>query len=682
MYSVSSSLSGLRPLLASLSIVGSLSAGVIVSQNTAPAASVWPGTPLVATVATPNTQAFVGESFNGGGGTTSYAQTLTVPAGANYTLEALSLYAGGGTGTANAPVRLNLYDLGGRGIAELSSYSPRRNLLGAGEGLDIAYTAQNAGVLRLDLTDADRVQLIGGRTYVVELTSTAGATPLTWYRTGANTYAGGAAYRGRTWISGTSERDFGLALYTSPNFDPVPPETCIVDATKLHQRIDGFGAGVAFLDYPLDPLPQSRMDQLYGLDEGQFGLTLLRVRIDPNRNWAAAAVDGQRVMRHGARILATPWTPPASLKSNQNVVGGMLPAANYGAYVAFLNDFATHMASQGAPLAVISLQNEPDYQVTYESCDWTPAEILAFSRDYAAGLNVPYMIPESFNFNPASADPTLQDPGAAQNVDFIGGHLYGSSVRDYPLARQLGKPIWMTEFLINDQTMATALETAQQITDCLTVGNMSAYIWWKTTGNANGLLNAAGEPQRRGYVMGQFSRFIRPGDRRIELADNTGPLALSAFYAPQFQQVTIVAVNHTAEPIAQTFQLQGLQATELTPWVTSETQSLARLNPVAVVDGSFTYDVPAQSVVTFVGQAPREELAVQAFELTPEHVILTVANPQAAPLELWHSVDLGKTWEQASDVVQSSNNGETRLETANPGDTPMLYQARVANPAS
>ncbi|HET9394647.1 MAG TPA: hypothetical protein VFO36_01220, partial [Nitrospiraceae bacterium] len=179
-------------------------------------------------------------------------------------------------------------------------------------------------------------------------------------------------------------------------------------------------------------------------------------------------------------------------------------------------------------------------------------------------------------------------------------HLYGATIRDYPRARSLGKPIWQTEYLVNDQTMASALATAEQINDCLVTGNMSAYIWWKLIGNANGLLNASGAPQRRGYVMGQFSRFIRPGDVRINLAAHSGPLGISAYRHSSTGRFAIVVINNTAFGEAQRIRLQNLSAATVTPWITSASQSLARQSALNVVNGTFTYEIPAQSVVTFV----------------------------------------------------------------------------------
>jgi glucuronoarabinoxylan endo-1,4-beta-xylanase len=577
-------------------------AGVTATQNVGTGATSWPATPIVSTMSNPSAQATVGESFAGGGGATSYGQTFTIPTGADYKLQTIYLYVGGGTGTTGAAtITLNLYYLGARLAPNPNSYSPGADLFGSGSGLPITYAPQGNGLIRLDFTGADQVVLRAGRMYAFGISGASGTSPMNWFRSISDTYAGGAAYRNRSWINGNNARDFALAVYGEVTNEPPAPSECAVNAGISHQQIDGFGAGVVFLDFGLDPLTDGQMDTLYGAGPGQYGLSLIRVRISPTGNWSDALVNGRKAYARGAKILATPWTPPAAMKSNNNIVGGSLLPSEYGAYVAYLNSFLEAMAVNGSPVAVISLQNEPDITVTYESASWTAAQFQTFCRDYAGAINAPVMMPESFRFDQAVSNPTLNDPAAAANVDYVGGHLYGAGVRDYPLARSLGKRIWMTEYLVNEQTIEAAINTAEQISDCLTVGNMSAYIWWKTIGNANGLLDAAGAPQRRGFVMGQFSRFVRPGDFRIDVSANSGPLNISAFKDPVTGRFAIVAVNNTTLPETQKFNLGGITTSTVTPWVTSATQSLERQSLLATGAGAFTYEIPSLSVVTFTG---------------------------------------------------------------------------------
>lgn len=574
-------------------------AGITVTQNVGAGANSWPGTALISTTSQPAMQSTVAEGFSAA---TSYGQTFTLPAGNNYTLQTVYLYVGGGTGTSGpAPVTVNLFDLGAVAAPNPSPYSPNNNLLGGGTGVAITYTTQTAGLLKLDFTGADQVVLGAGHMYAFEISGTSGTNPMAWYRTTADTYGGGAGYRDRTWINGNNAREFSMAVYGAVTLDQPGPVNCTVNAADVRQQVDGFGAGVAFLNNGVVQLTDGQADQLYGTTGAQAGLTLLRVRISPTGDNTYAMQDGQKAHARGARILATPWTPPAAMKDNNSLIHGSLLPANYGAYVTYLNDFAAYMASNGAPLSVISLQNEPDWDPNYEGCKWTAEQFRTFCRDFAGSLSVPVMMPEGLGFNQALSDPTLNDPVAAANVAYIGGHLYGHPIADYPLARSLGKRIWMTEYLENDQTIESAVTTARQIIDCFNIGNMNAYIWWKCIGNANGLLNDAGVPQRRSYVFGQFSRFVRPGDYRVNVPTNSGPMGITAFKDPVSGRFAIIVANNTTLAIDQTFTLQGITLTSVTPYITSNTQSLEALTPVAVSNSAFTHSIPANSVVTFSG---------------------------------------------------------------------------------
>jgi glucuronoarabinoxylan endo-1,4-beta-xylanase len=616
-------------------------AGVMVTQNVSPGATTWPGSPIITSVTNPASQTSVGESFNAVGGCTNYCQTFTITT-TNYTLQTVSIYAGAGTGTGTGTnITLRLFDLGTQTAPNPSPYIPGTDLFSSGNGLAITYTPQAVGVLQFDFTGSDQVTLQSGHLYAFEMDGVLNSSPLLWQRTTNDTYSGGAAYRNRSWINGNNARDFALAVYgaVTTNASATNASTsgqCTVDWNNLHQRIDGFGGGVVFLDSGLDPVTDANMNTLFGTNSAsQLGLSLLRVRIDPTTNWSTALSDAKKAVGWGAGILATPWTPPASMKSNNNIVGGSLLAAQYASYANYLNNFAAYMATNGASLAAISVQNEPDANVTYESCVWTPAQLQAFCHTNASAItNAPVMMPESESYNTSYSDPTLDDPVAAANVTFIGGHLYGNgnagvTVVDYPNAHNNGKPTWMTEFLVNDQTIGTAITTAQQIHNCLTVGNMSAYIWWKCLGDANGLVNASGVPQIRGFVMAQFSRFVRPNYYRIDVANGTNTL-ISAYKSTNSPNFSIVAINtNLAASVTQTIGLTNFNAASVTPWITSGTMSLAVQTPVNLTNSSFTYTLPPLSVVTFVGQMATNTppvLAAIANQTINAGVFLTITN--------------------------------------------------------
>jgi glucuronoarabinoxylan endo-1,4-beta-xylanase len=118
------------------------------------------------------------------------------------------------------------------------------------------------------------------------------------------------------------------------------------------------------------------------------------------------------------------------------------------------------------------------------------------------------------------------------------------------------------------------------------------------------LTDVNGNPAKRMYVLGQYSRFVRPGYYRIGTS-TSGNVLISAFNDTNSDNFVIVALNNTSGSISQTFNLTNFPAlvSSVTPWITSATNSLANLAPISVSGSSFTYLLPAQSVVTFVGQS-------------------------------------------------------------------------------
>jgi glucuronoarabinoxylan endo-1,4-beta-xylanase len=134
-----------------------------------------------------------------------------------------------------------------------------------------------------------------------------------------------------------------------------------------------------------------------------------------------------------------------------------------------LLSFRDFMAN-GVPLYAMSVQNEPDIQVTYESCDWTPEQLVTWLREQGPRFGDTKLIAAaSFNFNRMMTDPILNDPEPEAQVDIIGGHIYGNGLSDYPLTRELVKEVWMTEHYTNSQISADAwpqaLDVAKEIAD-------------------------------------------------------------------------------------------------------------------------------------------------------------------------------------------------------------------------
>jgi len=237
--------------------------------------------------------------------------------------------------------------------------------------------------------------------------------------------------------------------------------------------------------------------------------------------------------------------------------------------------------------------------VTYESCDWNAQEMLTFVKDYAPSVGTRIIVPESFNFNPTIANTILNDSVAASHVSIIGGHIYGGGLNPYPLAANKGKELWMTEHLVLDTLWTAVLATGKEINDCMNAG-MNAYIWWYIV-RFYGPISEDGNVSKRGYVMSQFARFVRPEYVRVSAArPSLRPVYVSAYTGDS--RIVIVAVHTGSSSLEQTFRIEGLAGgTALfTPYVTTGTKNCQQGSDITAAHDSLTVTLDPRSITTFV----------------------------------------------------------------------------------
>jgi glucuronoarabinoxylan endo-1,4-beta-xylanase len=413
---------------------------------------------------------------------------------------------------------------------------------------------------------------------------------------------------------------FGCGSSGSSTPTPPPPvvPNAVVDFGASQQTIRGFGGSSAWImDLNAHPV---QADALYGNSGSQqIGLSILRVRIDPSpdpgghANWATELGNAQQASARGAIVFASPWSPPAALKSNNDVNnGGELNLANYADYADYLESFITYMQNGGVNLYAVSMQNEPDWTATYESCRWTGDQMHDWVLDYSSVLTTRLIMPESLGFSPSLSDPTLNDPNVVGHTPLaiIGGHLYGTSPAAYPNAVDHGLDLWMTEHAVDGTGLTGALQLAKEIHDSMTVGNYNAYVyWWMqnwTVNNpspyAKGFIDDPAQDNHltlNGYVMGQFSKFIRPDYVRATATSNpSGSIYVSAYKGNGHH--VIVALNLGSSSVSQTFVIRNQTVASMTPYRTSATENLIQLSVVSVANNSFSYMLPAQSITTLV----------------------------------------------------------------------------------
>ena len=323
-----------------------------------------------------------------------------------------------------------------------------------------------------------------------------------------------------------------------------------VNVDTKYQYVRGFGGmEVGWGNFPRTTARDTEL--LFNPDTG-LGLNILRVMIMPFgtdiRLTMKTLISGDRpdyyenikiVNKYGGYVLASPWSPPKEWKTNNDLSGhGRLDTKYYQNYADYLKSFALNMYENSAPIYAISIQNEPNFEVSYDGCLWSADEMKNFFlqvghftngvRGFGGGKETPSvrtMNGESMG-NPYINDAALNIPESRALIDIIGRHTYSN--RQYRYAKALDDPadpkeVWMTEHNINsgnalgylnDSTWGYVWKILNDIDLSIRLNDESAFIWWAAK-RFYGLMGDGqydtndGELLPRGYAMSHYAKFAR-----------------------------------------------------------------------------------------------------------------------------------------------------------------------------
>jgi glucuronoarabinoxylan endo-1,4-beta-xylanase len=448
-----------------------------------------------------------------------------------------------------------------------------------------------------------------------------------------------------------------------------------VDWNNVHQRIDGFGASSAYNG----TWNTAEADLLFSTNNNisyqsstynGIGLSLLRNHIVWANTTSASDTPTtaettimQLAQARGARVWSAPWTPAIGFKSTNDIYdskpitnpiwgGTYLGSGNNITNVNYASQLANYVASMkntyGVNLYALSIQNEPDASVnTYDACQWTGAQIHDFVTNLYDALaakgvgSTKIILPESQNWQDYQnlAGPAMTDPNVAADVSIIACHNYDGANGPASLVKNnYGKALWETEVSQGETSdIANGVYYAQRVYLFMTVAQANAWhYWWIVPfGSETGLMSQSSAPTKRMFTIGNYSRFVRPNFYRINATSSQPSTLITAYKDSNSTAFAIVVINtNAATDVIQTFNLANFTATSVTPWITSGTLSLAPQPPVNLTNSSFTYTVPAMSVVTFAGQGNTPPgIGVVANQTVNPGVTLLVTNA-ASDLDL------------------------------------------------
>jgi glucuronoarabinoxylan endo-1,4-beta-xylanase len=228
-------------------------------------------------------------------------------------------------------------------------------------------------------------------------------------------------------------------------------------------------------------------------------------------------------------------------------------------------------------------------------------------------------MPEQERWSADLADSTLMDPETRKYIDVVAGHGYwwngdGTSSPGEPfpfeLAQSHGIKTWETEICNTAPQCPTDMENGlmwgENIHRYMVNAEVNAWLWWwimtKVTLDEESLQCFDGTWRKLTWVIGQYSRFVRPGFYRITTdAPKDGvPVLISAYKELHTGNFAIVVLNQGGgTTINVTF--NGCSPTKVTPYTTTDAANIDKGSDITVSGGSFSASLSGLSATTFVG---------------------------------------------------------------------------------
>jgi len=428
-----------------------------------------------------------------------------------------------------------------------------------------------------------------------------------------NNYLGRSQYSADPYLNAEFDefRIYNVALtpdqirlaYTFGPDSPYSPDPhsgiILLDPKTLYQTIEGIGGATCFYVGWITAHPYKQ--EIYSNAFAGLRISMLRLgnwfRYTNSPDYAAYEVvsNANRVLGYQVPILMTSWAPPAFLKSNgQTGNGGTLLYTNggfvYQEFAQYWYDSLQAYRSNGVWPTWISIQNEPDFEASYDSCILRPTEGVYNGTNYASyakALEATYYKLTNLPSPPKILAPepvgigygVLQSYANTLNPDHFYGlayHLYHGTENGLPILSTLRattnlfptKPKFMTEYGLMEHA-TNMLLTAQLMHYCFVEGQVSGFNFWNLIWpwDGPGLVqiefpwdrsrwtNAPpGTPtQSRGYwlspaywAMKHYSYYIRPGYRRIAALSGNADVLVSAYMSPDSNRVVCVLINTNA----------------------------------------------------------------------------------------------------------------------------------------
>ncbi|MFE6076809.1 RICIN domain-containing protein [Paenibacillus sp. NPDC057886] len=427
--------------------------------------------------------------------------------------------------------------------------------------------------------------------------------------------------------------------------------TATADPSKQYQTIEGWGTSLAWWGKVVGEYSNrdEYVEKMFSPTTG-LGLNVLRYNIgggdNPSSNvleyrkavpgyqpspgvydWNADA--NQRYMLQAAKSYgvnvfeafansAPYWMTISGSVSGAANGGNNLKPDYYDDFADYLTEVVKHFRDNwGITFDTVTPLNEPistwwklgnnQEGMHFDRADQNTILSQVQSSLTAKGLSTKLSAPEEYSLDDTTTSFNSYSSAVKSAISQINTHTYGGSNRASlrNTATSAGKHLWTSEYGDGDASGLTMSRTI--LKDIRNMG-ASAWVYWQAVDSADGwgfFKNVLNNTQttsytvnQKYYVMGNYSKFIRPGYKIIGMSDaNT----LAAYDAAS-GKVVLVTTNSDSSDTAVTYDLSQFTSVGSSAQVyrTSSTEKLQQLTNINIQNKKFTATAKAGSVTTYV----------------------------------------------------------------------------------
>lgn len=378
-----------------------------------------------------------------------------------------------------------------------------------------------------------------------------------------------------------------------------------VTAKQSFQEIDGFGytltGGSADLIFAM--APDARRDlisELFGSGNNDIGVSYLRLSLGASDLSAKVfsyndLAPGEKdlclhkfsiaqeqktlipVLKEilevnpNIKLMASPWSPPTWMKTNNNAKGGQLIRDYYAVYALYFVKYIKAMAQEGIIIDAVTIQNEPLHDGNNPSLYMTANEQAQFIKNHLGPAFKQHKIDTKiiiYDHNADRADyplAILNDPEAKQYADGTAFHLYGGEIEAMSLVHEQhpDKNIYFTEQWVGaPQNFPEDIKWhVRELIIGATRNWSRTVLEWNLANNPEsnphtvggcdrclGAITIDGNEVKRNvayYVIAHASKFVRPGATRIASTEHVN--LPNVAFKTEADEIVLIVLNDSSE---------------------------------------------------------------------------------------------------------------------------------------